>query len=105
MVCASTKLAAPWNVVTSTGLRRGLPVRRPGTSKVTAWRGASPKLVSGTPIQRLVYSENECNYCPTCQAGGKLLADRSLSRLLKSDWPRTLDELEQRRAASPFHND
>jgi formamidopyrimidine-DNA glycosylase len=48
----------------------------------------------GTPIQRIQYADNETNYCPTCQTGGKLLADRGLSRLLGSDWPRTLDELE-----------
>ena len=48
----------------------------------------------GTPIQRIRYADNETNYCPTCQTSGKVLADRSLSRLLKSDWPRTLDELE-----------
>jgi formamidopyrimidine-DNA glycosylase len=48
----------------------------------------------GSPIQRIRYADNETNYCPTCQTGGKLLADRSLSRLLGSDWPRTLDELE-----------
>ncbi len=48
----------------------------------------------GEPIQRIRYADNETNYCPRCQTGGKLLADRSLSRLLKSDWPRTLDELE-----------
>ncbi|MGC1872694.1 MAG: DNA-formamidopyrimidine glycosylase family protein [Acidobacteriaceae bacterium] len=46
------------------------------------------------PIQRIRYADNETNYCPTCQTGGKLLADRSLSRLLGKDWPRTLDELE-----------
>ena len=46
------------------------------------------------PIQRIRYADNETDYCPTCQTGGKLLADRSLSRLLGSDWPRTLDELE-----------
>jgi formamidopyrimidine-DNA glycosylase len=51
----------------------------------------------GAPVQRIVYAENECDYCPRCQTGGKLLADRALSRLLKSDWPGTLDELEQRR--------
>ena len=48
----------------------------------------------GTPIQRIRYADNETNYCPHCQTGGKLLADRSLSRLLGSDWPKTLDELE-----------
>jgi formamidopyrimidine-DNA glycosylase len=48
----------------------------------------------GSPVQRIRYADNETNYCPTCQTGGKVLADRSLSRLLGSDWPRTLDELE-----------
>ena len=47
-----------------------------------------------SPIQRIRYAENECNYCARCQTGGKLLADRSLSRLLKDDWPKTIDELE-----------
>jgi formamidopyrimidine-DNA glycosylase len=51
----------------------------------------------GTPVQRVVYAANEANYCPTCQTGGRLLADRSLSRLLKDDWPRTLEELERRK--------
>jgi formamidopyrimidine-DNA glycosylase len=48
----------------------------------------------GTPIQRIKYASNETNYCPTCQTGGKLLADRAFSRLLREDWPRTLEELE-----------
>ncbi|MGB0065051.1 MAG: DNA-formamidopyrimidine glycosylase family protein [Terracidiphilus sp.] len=48
----------------------------------------------GAPVQRIRYADNETNYCPACQTGGKLLADRSLSRLLGSDWPRTFDELE-----------
>jgi formamidopyrimidine-DNA glycosylase len=51
--------------------------------------------VCGTAVQRIVYAENETNYCPRCQTGGKLLADRSLSRLLKDDWPRTIDEWEE----------
>ena len=50
----------------------------------------------GTSIQRIVYAANETNYCPTCQTGGKLLADRSLSRLLHGDWPRSLEEMEER---------
>ncbi len=52
----------------------------------------------GSPVQRIVRQEHETNYCPTCQTGGKLLADRALSRLLKKDWPRTLEELELRKA-------
>ena len=51
----------------------------------------------GTPIQRIVYADRETDYCPTCQTGGKLLADRALSRLLGEDWPRTLEELEEMR--------
>jgi formamidopyrimidine-DNA glycosylase len=56
--------------------------------------------VCGAPVQRIVHADNETNYCPVCQTGGKLLADRSLSRLLKQDWPRTLEELEESRAAT-----
>jgi len=51
----------------------------------------------GTPVQRIVYAANEANYCPNCQTGGRLLADRSLSRLLRGDWPRTLEELERKK--------
>ena len=72
--------------------------------KVTAFREemavhgryGKPCPVCEDPVQRLVYAANEANYCATCQTGGKLLADRALSRLLKKDWPRSLEELEQR---------
>jgi len=50
----------------------------------------------GAPVQRIVHAENETNYCPRCQTGGQILSDRSLARLLKEDWPRTLDELENK---------
>jgi formamidopyrimidine-DNA glycosylase len=71
--------------------------------KVTAFRPemavhgkyGKPCPVCGSPVQRIVHLENETNYCAKCQTGGKLLADRSLSRLLKQDWPRTLEELEE----------
>jgi formamidopyrimidine-DNA glycosylase len=53
-----------------------------------------PCPVCATPIQRIVYASRETNYCPGCQTGGKILADRSLSRLLKDDWPRTIEDLE-----------
>ena len=53
--------------------------------------------VCGAPVQRIVYAKNEANYCSRCQTGGRLLSDRALSRLLKEDWPRTLDELESRK--------
>jgi formamidopyrimidine-DNA glycosylase len=73
--------------------------------KVTAFRKdmavhgryGEPCPVCGTPVQRIVHAENESNYCPTCQTGGRLLADRALSRLLKQDWPRTIEELEAKR--------
>src|SRR5215471_18040123 len=55
----------------------------------------------GTPVQRIVYADNESNYCPACQTGGKLLADRALSQLLRSDWPKTLEELEERKSNPP----
>ena len=57
-------------------------------------RYGKPCPVCGTAVQRIRYADNETNYCPRCQTGGKLLADRSLSRLLKASWPRTIDELE-----------
>jgi formamidopyrimidine-DNA glycosylase len=56
-------------------------------------RFRKPCPVCGSPVQRIVYAENECNYCATCQTGGRLLADRSLSRLLKDDWPKSIDDL------------
>jgi formamidopyrimidine-DNA glycosylase len=70
--------------------------------KVTAFREGmavhgrfrKPCPVCGSPVQRIVYAENETNYCARCQTGGKILADRALSRLLKASWPRSIDELE-----------
>ena len=69
--------------------------------KVTAFRSEmavhgrfkQPCPVCGSPVQRIVYATNECNYCATCQTNGRRLADRALSRLLKEDWPRALDEI------------
>jgi formamidopyrimidine-DNA glycosylase len=63
-------------------------------------RYRQPCPVCGAPVQRIRHAENESNYCATCQTGGKLLADRSLSRLLRADWPRTLEELEERRGGT-----
>jgi formamidopyrimidine-DNA glycosylase len=59
-------------------------------------RAKRPCPVCDAPVQRIRYADKECNYCARCQTGGKLLADRALSRLLKKDWPKTLDELERR---------
>jgi formamidopyrimidine-DNA glycosylase len=71
---------------------------RPGMS--VHGRFQKPCPVCGTAVQRIAHAENEANYCPRCQTGGKLLADRALSRLLKTDWPRTLEEMENRKAAA-----
>jgi formamidopyrimidine-DNA glycosylase len=76
--------------------------RFPGAGDVTAFREGfavhgryrQPCPVCATLVQRICYAENETNYCPRCQTGGKLLADRSLSRLLKDDWPKSIEELE-----------
>ena len=76
--------------------------------KVTAFRPemavhgryGQPCPVCGAKVQRIVYADNETNYCPHCQTGGKLLADRSLSRLLKGDWPRSLEEMDEWKAKS-----
>ena len=75
--------------------------------KVTAFRPemavhgrhGKPCPACGSKVQRIVYASNETHYCATCQTGGKLLADRALSRLLKKDWPKTLEELEEHKAA------
>ena len=72
-------------------------------SKVTAFRPemavhgryGKPCPRCGAPVQRIVYAENECNYCAPCQTEGRLLADRAMSRLLKEDWPRSLEEMEK----------
>ena len=73
--------------------------------KITAFRDdfavhgkyRKPCPTCGTAVQRIAYADNETNYCPRCQTGGKLLSDRSLARLLHDDWPRTIEELEERR--------
>jgi formamidopyrimidine-DNA glycosylase len=85
--------------------RLGAEAARVFPERVTAFREGmavhgrygKPCPVCGTPVQRIVYAENESNYCPTCQTGGKLLADRALSQLLRGDWPKTLEELEERK--------
>lgn len=93
-------------VVAVLGRWRDLLIAENGSGfpeKVTAFRDemaahgrfGKPCPACGTTIQRIKYASNEANYCPTCQTGGKLLADRGLSRLLKGEWPKTLEELEQ----------
>jgi formamidopyrimidine-DNA glycosylase len=99
---ATRRTLLDWTERLRREVRNGFP------EKVTAFREGmavhgryqKPCQDCGSPIQRLVYAENESNYCAVCQTGGKLLADRALSRLLKGDWPRTLDELEQTKLAA-----
>ncbi|HYS06747.1 MAG TPA: DNA-formamidopyrimidine glycosylase family protein [Candidatus Dormibacteraeota bacterium] len=77
--------------------------------KVTAFRDGmavhgrfgKPCPVCGTAVQRIVYADNECNYCPRCQTEGRVLADRALSRLLKDDWPKTIEEMEEGPGLTP----
>jgi formamidopyrimidine-DNA glycosylase len=84
------------------GMTGGAAGRFPGPGQITAFRKGfavhgrfgQPCPDCGTPVQRIVYAENETNYCPRCQTAGRVLADRSLSRLLRDDWPRTVDELD-----------
>ncbi|MBM0108843.1 hypothetical protein JM946_29270 [Steroidobacter sp. S1-65] len=78
---------------------RGFPEKVTAFRKEMAVHGkyGEPCPVCGTSVQRIRYAENETNYCPRCQTGGKLLADRALSRLLKDDWPKTIEALENTR--------
>ena len=98
---ATLDVLAQWIERTRREVGEGFP------DKVTAFRQGmavhgrygKPCPVCDTPVQRVIYAENEANYCPTCQTAGRLLADRALSRLMKQDWPRTLEELEARKAS------
>lgn len=95
---AMQRTLAHWTNV----LRRQFEKKFPGAGDVTAFRKdfavhgrfGLPCPVCGTKVQRIRYASNETNYCPRCQTDGRILADRSLSRLLKSDWPRHIDEVE-----------
>ncbi len=89
-------------------LRKEMDIPRGFPEKVTAFRPEMrvhgrfklPCPDCGAPVQRIVYAESETDYCANCQTGGKLLADRSLSRLLRDDWPRSIEELEERKATT-----
>ena len=95
---AARAVLAEWAGRLSDAARKDFP------EKVTAFREGmavhgrygQPCPDCGAPVQRIVHAENETNYCAACQTGGRLLADRALSRLLRQDWPRTLEELEER---------
>jgi formamidopyrimidine-DNA glycosylase len=98
--------AAARDVLTEWIERLSATARLTFPEKVTAFREGmavhgrygQPCPDCGAPVQRIVHAENETNYCPVCQTEGRLLADRALSRLLRQDWPRTLEELEERLA-------
>jgi len=96
---AATRILESWIERTRDEVGAGFP------EKVTAFRAGmaahgrfgQPCPVCGASIQRIVYAHNECNYCAKCQTEGRLLSDRALARLLREDWPKTLDEMERRR--------
>ncbi|HEX8909614.1 MAG TPA: DNA-formamidopyrimidine glycosylase family protein [Anaeromyxobacteraceae bacterium] len=99
------RLHAATRAVLGEWLARLRAERRGGfPEKVTAFREdfavhgrhRQPCPACGAPVQRIVHAENETNYCPRCQTGGQILSDRSLARLLKEDWPRTIEELESK---------
>ena len=92
---ATNEVLSEWTQRLRAQTGAGFPVNvtafRP--EKAVHGKFGQPCPVCGAPVQRIVYAENETNYCARCQTGGTLLADRSLSRLLKSSWPRSIDEL------------
>ena len=83
---------------TGEGFPKRVTAFRPAMAVHGKWKQPCPDC--GAPVQRIVYAENETNYCARCQTGGRLLADRARSRLLRDDWPRTLEEMEDVRAVS-----
>ena len=93
---AAREILVEWTAIRIGETGEGFP------EKVTAYharmavhgRHGEPCPVCGAPVQRIVYADRETNYCPGCQTGGRILADRALSRILRDDWPRTLEELE-----------
>lgn len=92
---ATRETLVSWTDILRAETGEGFPEEVTAFRKDMAVHGRfkQPCPVCGSPVQRIVYSENEANYCATCQTGGKLLADRSLSRLLKDDWPKSIDDL------------
>ena len=94
---ATKKVLTAWTDKHRKMVGDGFPDKVTAFHKEMAVHGKflQPCPVCGTKVQRIRYAENETNYCPTCQTGGRVLADRSLSRLLKSDWPRTVEEMEE----------
>ena len=104
----SSRRPAPCSPNGSSGCARRRAARfrrrspRSGPEMAVHGRFGKPCPVCGAPVQRIVYAENECNYCARCQTGGVILADRALSRLLHKSWPRSIDELGVTRERRPF---
>jgi formamidopyrimidine-DNA glycosylase len=101
LFAATQAVLAEWIERLRREVGEGFPEKMPASQPGFAVHGryGKPCPDCGAVVQRILYAENEANYCAVCQTGGKLLADRVLSQLLKADWPKTLDELEERRAA------
>lgn len=97
---ASREVLAEWTARLRAEVGEGFPEHVTAFHPAMAVHGrfGQPCPACGSPVQRIVHVENETNYCARCQTGGRLLADRALSRLLRKDWPRTLEELEEGRA-------
>jgi formamidopyrimidine-DNA glycosylase len=97
--CASQEILRVWMAKLKLQVGDGFPEKVTAFRKGMAVHGRyrQPCPECGSPIQRIVYAENEANYCAQCQTAGKLLADRALSRLLRDDWPRTIEALEARK--------
>ncbi|MDJ0664666.1 MAG: DNA-formamidopyrimidine glycosylase family protein [Acidimicrobiia bacterium] len=93
---ASRETLTKWVQIRREDTGAGFPEKVRSTHPEMAVHGKynKPCPVCGAPVQRIVYASRETNYCPGCQTGGKILADRSLSRLLKDDWPKTIEDLE-----------
>jgi formamidopyrimidine-DNA glycosylase len=96
---ATREILTEWTERLRKAVEDGFPKSMKALRKDMAVHGryGEPCPVCGTEIQRIRYASRETNYCPRCQTGGRLLADRALSRLLNKDWPRTVEELEERR--------
>lgn len=96
LLVAMQHVLAEWRARLRAEVGEGFPEKVTAFHPQMAVHGkfGQPCPVCGTAVQRIRYASNELNYCPRCQTGGKLLADRSLSRLLKGDWPKTIEELE-----------
>jgi formamidopyrimidine-DNA glycosylase len=99
LYAATRKTLADWTKRIREEAGAGFPEKVTAFRKGMAVHGryGQPCPDCGSPVQRIAYAENESNYCATCQTGGRLLADRALSRLMHSDWPKTLEELEERK--------